>query len=115
VLRKTLILARVAGLPLEEKDVAIKPFPKEKELEAAYAEASASGRKLRYVARLTGEGKATVGLLAVGPESPLYSLTGTDNCAVITTGDYPSPLVIRGAGAGPRQTAAGVLQDILSL
>ena len=115
VLRKTLILARVAGLPLEEKDVDIQPFPKEKDLEAAYAEASASGRKLRYVARLTGEGKATVGLQAVGSDSPLYALTGTDNCAVITTSDYPSPLVIRGAGAGPRQTAAGVLQDILSL
>ena len=115
VLRKTLIMARVAGLPLEEKDVEIKPFPKEKELEAAYAEASAAGRKLRYVARLTGAGKATVGLQAVGPDSPLFSLTGTDNCAVITTADYPSPQVIRGAGAGPRQTAAGVLQDILSV
>ncbi|MBQ4013105.1 MAG: hypothetical protein II607_04225, partial [Bacteroidales bacterium] len=52
---------------------------------------------------------------AVGPDSPLYTLTGTDNCAVITTADYPSPQVIRGAGAGPRQTAAGVLHDILAL
>ncbi|MDE5890350.1 MAG: hypothetical protein K2H10_04965, partial [Bacteroidales bacterium] len=26
---------------------------------------------------------------------------------------YPSPLVIRGAGAGARQTASGVLNDIL--
>ena len=58
---------------------------------------------------------ATVGLQAVGPDSPLYTLTGTDNCAVITTADYPAPLVIRGAGAGPRQAAAGLLQDILAL
>ena len=115
VLRKTLILARVAGFPLEEKDVKMTPFPAETELAAAYAEASAQGLRLRYVARLDGQGHTTVGLQAVGPDSPLYTLTGTDNCAVITSADYPSPQVIRGAGAGPRQTAAGVLQDILSL
>ena len=115
VLRKTLILARVAGFPLEEKDVLLTPFPAEAGLAAAYAEANAQGRRLRYVARLDGQGHATVGLQAAGPDSPLYTLTGTDNCAVITTADYPSPQVIRGAGAGPRQTAAGVLHDILAL
>ena len=115
VLRKTLILARVAGFPLEEKDVLLTPFPAEAGLAAAYAEATAQGRRLRYVARLDGQGHAIVGLQAVGPDSPLFTLTGTDNCAVITTADYPSPQVIRGAGAGPRQTAAGVLHDIISL
>lgn len=133
VLRKTLILARVAGIPLEESDVCLEPFPAEDDLAAAYASAQAAGRRLRYVASVrrkgslacpghgpTAEEKAgqwvvAVGLQAVGPGSPLYSLTGTDNCAVMTTADYPSPLVIRGAGAGPRQTAAGLLQDILSL
>lgn len=115
VLRKTLILARVAGFPLEEKDVRMTPFPAESDLAAAYAEAAGKGLRLRYVARLDGRGHAAVGLQAVGPDSPLYTLAGTDNCAVITTADYPSPQVIRGAGAGPRQTAAGVLQDILSL
>ncbi|MBQ1708512.1 MAG: hypothetical protein II026_05555, partial [Bacteroidales bacterium] len=131
VLRKTLILARVAGIPLEETDVRLEPFPEEEALAAAYAEAAASGRRLRYVAalrRVTPDAHpsaeeaggaarwyATVGLQAVGPDSPLFTLEGTDNCAVITTADYPSPLVIRGAGAGPRQTAAGLLLDILSL
>ena len=122
VLRKTLIMARVAGIPLEEREVRITPFPGEETLAAAYADAVAAGRRLRYVASLrradTSEGpvrwSATVGLQSVGPDSPLFTLTGTDNCAVITTADYPSPLVIRGAGAGPRQTAAGLLQDILS-
>ena len=180
VLRKTLIMARVAGIPLEEADVALAPFPGEAEMSAAYAAASAKGLRLRYVASLCqaedaasdktssaipGESsvsiceglnspvlssgsvpsgrairlssgsvpsgqairlssgsvpsgqavrwQASVGLQAVGPDSPLYALPGTDNCAVITTADYPSPLVIRGAGAGPRQTAAGLLQDIL--
>ncbi len=120
VLRKTLIMARVAGIPLEESDVHLEPFPAEAELATSYAAALAAGQRLRYVASLRcGASDATpsvtVGLQAVGPDSPLYSLTGTDNCAVITTADYPSPLVIRGAGAGPRQTAAGVLQDILSI
>ena len=130
VLRKTLILARVAGIPLEETDVRLEPFPEEGALAVAYAEAVASGRRLRYVAALRrvtpdaipsaeeagGAARwcATVGLQAVGPDSPLFTLEGTDNCAVITTADYPSPLVIRGAGAGPRQTAAGLLLDILS-
>ena len=118
VLRKTLIMARVAGLPLEEADVQLTPFPTEAALLAAYTEATASGRRLRYVAslrRAASRWSATVGLQAVGPDSPLYTLTGTDNCAVITTADYPSPLEICGAGAGPRQTAAGLLQDILAL
>jgi len=129
VLRKTLIFSRVAGVPLEESDVALSPFPGESELEAAYAEAVAKGFRLRYVASLRrnapdgeqvdsgrpGTWQAVIALQAVGPDSPLYTLTGTDNCAVITTADYPSPQVIRGAGAGPRQTAGGLLQDILSV
>jgi aspartokinase/homoserine dehydrogenase 1 len=114
VLRKTLILARVAGFPLEETEVQLEPFPAEEQLATAFADATADGRRLRYVARLDAEGHARVGLQAVGPDSPLFTLTGTDNCAVITSTDYPSPQVIRGAGAGPRQTAAGLLSDILS-
>ena len=50
----------------------------------------------------------------MGPDSPLYWLRGTDNAAVITTEDYPSPLLIQGAGAGARQTAGGLLGDILA-
>ena len=120
VLRKTLIMARVAGIPLEEADVRLTPFPDEQSLAAAYAEAASACRRLRYVASLQRAAPAaprwlaTIGLQAVGPDSPLYTLAGTDNCAVITTADYPSPLVIRGAGAGPRQTAAGILHDILN-
>ena len=54
-----------------------------------------------------------MGLKAVGPDSPLYSLCGTDNSAIIKTEFYPSPLVIQGAGAGAYQTASGTLNDIL--
>ena len=58
--------------------------------------------------------RASCRLEEVGPESPLYWLRGTDNAAVIKTEDYPSPLLIQGAGAGARQTAGGVLGDILA-
>ena len=54
-----------------------------------------------------------MGLREVGPDSPLYALKGTDNAILITTGDYPSPMLIQGAGAGTRQTAGGLLNDIL--
>ena len=114
VLRKLLILSREAGIPLEEEDVTLSPIPPEEELQKLYAEATSRGLKLRYVALLE-EGKASMKVEAVGPENPLYVLSGTDNAALIYTDDYPSPLVIQGAGAGPRQTAGGLLNDILSI
>ena len=111
VLRKILILSRQAGLPLEEAQVTLEPIPAD--IAARYAAAAAAGRKLRYVASVDAEGHATVGLQEVGPESPLYGLRGTDNAILITTGDYPSPMLIQGAGAGTRQTAGGLLNDIM--
>lgn len=134
VLRKLLILSREAGVPLEEKDVRQNPllgpeffggkvpefFDKLAASEAVFAEsykaAKAKGLKQRFVATLRKEADgyvASMGVSTVGPESPLYNLSGTDNCAIIRTAFYPSPLVIQGAGAGAKQTASGVLNDIL--
>ena len=111
VLRKVLILSRQAGIPLEESQVVLEPVPDD--MESRFNAAAAKGKKLRYVASVYADGKACVGLAEVGPESPLYSLRGTDNAILITTGDYPSPMLIQGAGAGTRQTAGGLLNDIL--
>jgi aspartokinase/homoserine dehydrogenase 1 len=111
VLRKILILSRQAGLPLEESQVSLEPVPSD--IAERYAAAAAKGLKLRYVASVDAEGHAAVGLQEVGPESPLYALKGTDNAILITTGDYPSPMLIQGAGAGTRQTAGGLLNDIM--
>jgi aspartokinase/homoserine dehydrogenase 1 len=111
VLRKILILSRQTGMPLEEKQVALEPIPAD--IAERYAAAAAKGLKLRYVASVDAEGNASVGLQEVGPDSPLYALRGTDNAILITTGDYPSPMLIQGAGAGTRQTAGGLLNDIL--
>ena len=65
------------------------------------------------MATVDAEGKAAIGLQEVGPDSPLYTLGGTNNAILITTADYPSPMLIQGAGAGTRQTAGGILNDIL--
>lgn len=118
VLRKLLILSRQTGIPLEEADVDMEPVPDSREIARRQAEASSQGLKLRYIASLTIEEDdsfhAACRLECVSPDSPLYWLRGTDNAAVITTEDYPSPLLIQGAGAGARQTAGGVLGDILA-
>jgi len=111
VLRKILILSRQAGIPLEESQVTLEPIPAD--IAARYAAAAAAGRKLRYVASVDAAGHAVVGLQEVGPDSPLFGLRGTDNAILITTGDYPSPMLIQGAGAGTRQTAGGLLNDVM--
>lgn len=110
VFRKTLIMSRVAGVELEESQVTLEPIPAD--IAQRYAQATAAGRKLRYVATLDAAGFADIGLKEVGPEDPLYNLGGTNNAILITTTDYPSPMVIQGAGAGTRQTAGGLLKDI---
>ncbi len=134
VLRKLLIISREAGAAIDEADVDITPilgpeffkgkvtefFDKlaaaEDSFAASYKEAESKGLRQRFIASLvrTGDGyKASMGLKAVGPEHPLYGLSGTNNSAIITTEFYPSPLVVQGAGAGAYQTASGVLNDIL--
>jgi len=137
VLRKLLILSREAGVPLDEKDVQISPilgeeffegdvdafYAKLAENEAMFAEryneAASKGLRQRFVASLIKDEnspsgyRAKTGLEAVSADHPLFTLNGTDNCAIIQTDFYPSPLVIQGAGAGAYQTASGVLNDII--
>lgn len=137
VLRKLLILAREAGLPIEEEDVAVEPLlpaeyfeggtedfyrrlqEHEPELAARYRDAAEKGLRRRVVALLehcpdaaTGY-RASIVLKEVGEDHPLFNLSGTDNAVLIETDFYPSPQVIQGAGAGAYQTASGILNDIL--
>lgn len=134
VKRKILILSRESGYELEEADVKIKGFLPEStlaaesidevfatlETEATHFEqlqlaASSEGKRLRMIAGLDGD-KATVGLQAVGPESPFYALSGSDNMIVFTTARYRErPLVVRGPGAGAEVTAAGVFAEIIRI
>ena len=137
VLRKLLILSREAGVPLDEKDVHVshilgeeffegdvdafyaKLAENEEAFAARYNEAASKGLRQRFVASLVKDEasdlgyRAKIGLENVDETHPLFTLSGTDNCAIIQTDFYPSPLVIQGAGAGAYQTASGVLNDII--
>jgi len=63
-----------------------------------------------------GGGSLVVGLQAVGADTPLGTLKGSDNLVEISTAVYSAtPLVLRGAGAGAGGTAAGVLADMVEL
>ena len=133
VARKILILSRECGYTSELSDVEVEnlvpadcrggdvdQFLSAMEgYDAAWEErrltAESQGKKLRYTAVLEG-GRTRVGLEAVGPEHPFYSLKGSDNIILLTTQRYlDRPMVIRGPGAGAEVTAAGVFADIIRL
>src|SRR5690606_23929294 len=81
-------------------------------LRERYAAAWKDGAKLRFVARLQVDGRATVGLEALPAEHPLVGGGGTDNRVAIWSDRYPKqPLVIQGPGAGADVTAAARLDD----
>ena len=132
VARKILILAREAGLPIEENAVKRESLLPSLEWDAMNIDefwkrlpdlddgiarraraASAAGGRLSYLASVT-DGIAEVGLRSVEPESPFASLRGGDNMVAFWTDRYcESPLVVRGPGAGPDVTASGVFADII--
>lgn len=133
VVRKIMILAREAGEQVEMGDIDNNGFlPKEcfdgsvddfyqsmlkneEHFKALYKEANDKGCKLKFVASFN-EGKASVGLQHVNPQSDFYHLYGKDNIVLFYTDRYPEqPLVVKGAGAGADVTASGVFADIIRL
>lgn len=134
VARKLLILARSAGHAIDADEVAIESLVPDAlrdvdvatflirlgeydgVLEARRAHAAASGRVLRYLARIGDDGVARVGLAEVEPTHPAARLAGTDNLFALTTSRYRAqPLVISGPGAGPEVTAQALLGDLLAI
>ena len=136
-LRKLLILAREAGVRLEEEDVSIRPLipaalfnvPLEDfyrgldEMEPVFAEAHRqalrSGCRRRFVAFLEKDPDSALGYRAgirvqqVPQEHPAYHLRGTENAILIRSAFHPTPIVIQGPGEGARQAASSILNDIL--
>jgi cystathionine gamma-synthase len=133
VARKALILARLIGyegdlgniaveslVPRSLTDVSREEFlDRVVEADAAWRKRVDSARErnvlIRYRARATAT-SVSVGLVEVAESDPLSTLQGTDNQFSFVTERYrDQPLVIRGPGAGPAVTAAGVFNDLLRL
>ena len=136
-LRKLLILAREAGVPLEEEDVRITPVvgpdyfgipleefyakleDAEPEFKAREDEADSRKCRQRFVATLEKDPsgphgyKASIEVRLVDESHPAYRITGTENAIIIRSAYHPYPLLIQGPGEGARLAASSVLNDIL--
>ncbi|XP_076915644.1 uncharacterized protein LOC143575074 [Bidens hawaiensis] len=94
-----------SGLPLLDKDI-----------EEQIKKASSNDKVLRYVCILQ-KSSCIIGLNEVPKDSALGKLKGSESVVEIYSRcyEFPTPLVIQGAGAGNDTTAAGVLADIIDL
>jgi aspartokinase/homoserine dehydrogenase 1 len=134
VARKLIILGREMGLELELADVKVQslvPEGLEKgSIEEFFAKLPAHdvamrghldaarhrGKVLRYVGRITSDGKATVGLVELETKHAFANIALTDNVVRFETRRYcDNPLIVQGPGAGPEVTAGGVFADVLRL
>jgi aspartokinase/homoserine dehydrogenase 1 len=134
VARKLIILGREMGLTLEMSDVQVKGLVPEAlqqcgveefmarlsefddTMAAMLAEARGKNEVLRYVGRIDGDGKATVGLMRLDAKHAFANIALTDNVVRFATRRYcDNPLIVQGPGAGPEVTAGGVFADLLRL
>lgn len=134
VARKLIILARELGHDVELDDVPVQSLVPE-DLRAASAEeflnglarhddamaellseARKRGEVLRYVGTIDEDGRASAGLRPFPFDHPFANLQGSDNVVSFRTARYDAqPMIVRGPGAGPEVTAAGVFSDMLRL
>ena len=79
--------------------------------------AKRDGKVLRYVAEVDMRARtAAVRLQSFAPDHPFANISLTDNIVQFVTGRYcDNPLIVRGPGAGPAVTAAGIFADLLRL
>src|SRR5688572_19890174 len=130
--RKVIILGREMGLKLEMQDVQVESLippvlekgtseeflaklPKfDGEMKKRFDAAAARGKVLRYMGRLTADGKASVGVRELDRTHAFANIALTDNVVRYATARYnTNPLIVQGPGAGPEVTAAGLFADLL--
>jgi aspartokinase/homoserine dehydrogenase 1 len=108
---KIVILARELGMDISVEDVEIAPMLKR------WKEAVEDGLLLRYKFVIDVE-KSTCrcSLDAVTNTDTLYRLRNNENLVAFETTRYStSPLIVKGAAAGPELAAAGMFADLLRL
>ncbi len=134
VARKLIILGREMGLKLEMSEVKVqslvpkalesssvedflRQLPKfDADMNALLQSARKESQVLRYVGRVTADGKATVGLTRLPADHAFAHIALTDNVVRYATRRYcDNPLIVQGPGAGPEVTAGGVFSDLLRL
>jgi homoserine dehydrogenase len=129
VMRKVMILGRMAGWPLETADIEVEAlYPAEladvpvdtfmrkismmdDSIRERVEAAKAGGKVLRFAAEVT-TGGGSVGLKPVPKESPLAHLKYISFRTALYN---DQPMMIGGKGAGVEMTAAGVLGDMIGL
>jgi aspartokinase/homoserine dehydrogenase 1 len=103
----------------EEKDSTIVKDPKalDTTMLERYREAMSGGEKLRYKFLIdVVAGKCRCGLVGVDNKDTLFRLRDNKNLVAFETSRYTaSPLIIKGAAAGPDLSTPGMFADLLRL